>query len=119
MVQTNVPAIAAEKFHVIEEAPASDISLGIIYTTVLKIIAVMSTMLWIFDLGTTRDVSTDWTRFPDLIAYNDFYYTASGEQFAIKDKENINLAVKDTMLRLLDALHVLGLMLNLISTTRL
>lgn len=119
MVQTDKAAIAIEEFPVIEKAPAEDIFLGIIYTTVPNIMAAMSTMVWILDSGATRHVSGDRTRFPDLIAYDDSCRTASGEQLAIKGKGNIDLAVGDTVLRLSDALYVPGLMVNLISTARL
>ncbi len=44
MVQTNIAATTTEEFPVIEEAPASDIFLGIIYTTVLKLLATLSPM---------------------------------------------------------------------------
>ncbi len=44
MVQTNVAATTTEEFPVIDEAPASDIFLRIIYTTVLKLLAIMSTI---------------------------------------------------------------------------
>ena len=74
---------------------------------------------YILNSGATRHVSGDRTRFLDLTTYEDFCRTASGEQLAIKDKENIDLAVGDTLLRLLDALYVPGLTVNLISTTRL
>lgn len=58
-------------------------------------------------------------RFPDLADYEDFCCTASVERLAIKGKRNIDLAVGDMVLRLLDALYVPGLIVNLISTTRL
>lgn len=43
MVQTNVAATTTREFAVIEEAPAPDIFLRIIYTTVPKLLATMST----------------------------------------------------------------------------
>ena len=58
-------------------------------------------------------------RFLDLVDYEDFCCTISGEQLGIKGKRNINLAVGDTVLRLSDALYVPDLIVNLISTTRL
>ncbi len=119
MVQTNVAAIITEEFPVIEEAPTSDIFLGIIYTTVPKLLATMATMVWILDSGETRHVLGDRTRFPDLTAYEDSCHTASGEQLAIKGKKNIDLVIGDTVLRLLDTLYVPGLTVNLISTARL
>ena len=84
MVQTNVTAATLEEFPVIEEAPASDIFLGLIYTTVPKLLATVSTTVWILDSGATRHVSGDRTRFPDLTDYEDSCRTASGEQLAIK-----------------------------------
>ncbi len=54
-----------------------------------------------------------------MTAYEDSCRTASGEQLAIKGKENIDLAVGDTLLRLSDALYAPGLTVNLISTARL
>ena len=59
MVQTNVAVAAIEEFSVIKEAPASDIFLGIIYTTVPKLLAIMSTTVWILDSSATRHVSGD------------------------------------------------------------
>ena len=119
MAQTNVTATTLEKFPMIEEVSASDIFVGTIYTTVPKLLATMSTTVWILDSGATRHVSGDRTRFPDLIDYDDFCRTASGEQLAIKGKGNIDLSVGDKVLRLSDALYVPGLTVNLISTTRL
>ena len=119
MVQTNVTAAKLEEFPVIEEAPASDNFLGLIYTTVPKLLATVSTTVWILDSGATRHVSGDRTRFPDLTDYEDSCRTASGEQLAIKGKGNIDLSVGDKVLRLSDALYVPGLTVNLISTTRL
>ena len=119
MVQTIVAAAGTEEFPVIEEAPASDIFLRIIYTTVPKLLAFMSTTVWILDSGATRHVSGDRTRFPNLTDYEDSCRTASGEQLAIKGKGNIDLSVGDTVLRLSDALYVPGLTVNLISTAKL
>ncbi len=45
MVQTNVAPTTTEEFPVIEEASAPDIFLEIIYTTVLKLLATMSTIV--------------------------------------------------------------------------
>ncbi len=45
IVQTNVAVTTTEEFPVIEEAQASDIFLGIIYTSVPKLLATMSTMV--------------------------------------------------------------------------
>lgn len=59
MVQTNVAAAALEEFPVIEEAPASDIFLGIIYTTVPKLLAAVSTTVLILGSDATRHVSGD------------------------------------------------------------
>lgn len=59
MVQTNFAAAGTEKFPIIEEAPALDIFLGIIYTTVPKLLAAMSTTVWILDSSATRHVSGD------------------------------------------------------------
>ena len=119
LVQTNVAAARTEEFPVIEEAPASDIFLGIIYTTVPKLLAAISTTVWILDSGATRHVSGDQTRFPNLTDYEDSCRTASGEQLAIKGKGNIDLSVGDTVLRLSDALYIPGLTVNLISTAKL
>ena len=119
MAQTNVTATTLEKFLMIDEVSASDIFVGTIYTTIPKLLATMSTTIWILDLGATKYVSGDRTRFPDLTDYDDFCRTASGEQLAIKGKGNIDLSVGDKVLRLSDALYVPGLTVNLISTTRL
>ena len=43
MIQTNVAAASRREFTVIKEAPALDIFLRIIYTTVPKLFATMST----------------------------------------------------------------------------
>ena len=98
MVQANVAAAALREFPVIEEAPASDIFLGIIYTTGPKLIVAVSKTVWILDSGATRQVSGDRTRFPDLVDYEDSPDTAIGEQSAITGKGNIDLSVGDTRL---------------------
>lgn len=56
-IQTNIVATIIEEFAIIEEAPASNIFLEIIYTTVLKLLAAMSTLVSILDLGATRHIS--------------------------------------------------------------
>ena len=115
----NVAPAAIEQFPVIEKAPASDVFVGIIYTMVPKLLATMSTTVWILDLGATRHISGDRIRFPVLTDYEDFCRTTSGEQLAIKGKGNIDLSVGDKVLRLSDVLYVPGLTVNFISTTRL
>ena len=119
IVQTNINVDMWERLSIIKEVPASDNFFDFIYTSVLKFLATMSTMIWILDSGARWHVFGDWTRFLDLTDYDDFYYIASGEQLAIKSKRNIDLSVRDKVLRLSDALYVLGLTVNLISTTRL
>lgn len=57
MVRTNVAAAVLEEFSMIEKALASDIFLGIIYITVPKLLAAISTTVWILDSGVTRHVS--------------------------------------------------------------
>ena len=119
MVQTNIAAAGIEKFPVFEEASALNIFLAIIYTTVPKLLAAMSTMIWILDSGTIRHVSDDWTKFPNLADYDNSCCTASEEQLAIKGKKNIDLSVEDTILRLLNALYIPGLTVNFISIAKL
>lgn len=118
MVQGNITATITEKFSMIEETLASDIFLKIIYTTISKFLMAMSRIVWILDLGAIKYISDDWTRFSDLIAYKDFCCTASGEQLKIKGKKNIDLAVKNTVFRLLDAFKDTGFTINFISTAR-
>lgn len=79
VIRTNVAIAAIKEYSVIEDAPALDIFLGMIYTTVLKLLATVSTTIWILDLGATRHVFGNRTRFPDLTNYEDFCRTASGE----------------------------------------
>ena len=79
MAQTNVTTTTLGKFPVIEEAPASNVFAGTIYTTVSKLLATMSTIIWILDLDATKHISGDRTRFPDLTDYEDFYHNASEE----------------------------------------
>lgn len=43
MVQINVAVAKSEKFPMIEKAPALDIFFGIIYTTIPKLLTIMST----------------------------------------------------------------------------
>lgn len=119
MVQTNVAPAVSKEFPVIEKAPASNIFLGIIYTTIPNLLAAISTTVWILDSGTTRHVSGHRTRFSDLVNYEDSCCKASGEQLAIKGRGNIDLSVDNTVLRLLDAFYVSGLTVNLISIARL
>lgn len=51
--------------------------------------------------------------------YENFGCIASREQFAIKSKENINLSITDTVLKLLDTLYILGLKINVINIAKL
>ena len=53
-----------------------------------------------------------------MINYDNSCCIGSREQLAIKGKENIDLAVRDMVLSLLDALYVLSFTVNLISTIR-
>lgn len=119
IVQTNVSVAKTKEFLVIKKAPASGILLRIIYTTVPKLLVAISIMVLILNSGATRNVSGDRTRFPNLTDYEISCRIATGEQLAIKDKKNIDLSIRDTVLRLLNALYVLGLTVNLISTTKL
>lgn len=59
MVQTNIAIVGIEEFFIIEEALGSDIYLIIIYTTVPKLLAAISTMVCILDSSATRHVSSD------------------------------------------------------------
>lgn len=86
---------------------------------VLKLLATMLTMVCILDSSVTRHVSGDRTRFPNLTDYENFSCIASGDQLAIKGKENIDLSDGNTILRLLDALYVPGFTINLIITAKL
>lgn len=71
------------------------------------------------DIGATRYISGNETRFPNLTDYDNFYCITNTEQLAIKGKKNIDLFVEDKVLRLLDALYVSSLIKNLINTIRL
>lgn len=79
IAQTNVTTTTLKKFPMIKEALASNNFLSLIYTTVPKLLAIVSIMVWILDSGRTRHVSGDRTRFPDLKDYENFCRTANGE----------------------------------------
>lgn len=83
--------------------------LGLIYTMVSKLLAIISTTVWILDLGATRHIFGHQTRFPDLTIYKDSCCTASEKQVVIKGKRNIDLSVGDKILRLSDVFYVPGL----------
>lgn len=114
MVQINVAITTTQEFLMIEEASVSDIFSRIIYTTVSKLLAIISIIVKIFDSDATRHVSGDWTRFPNLIIYDDFCCIVSEKQLAIKGKKNFDLVVRDTILRLSNLLYILGLTVNLL-----
>ena len=70
------------------------------------------------DLGRTKYICNDQTRFLDLIVYKDSYYIASGKLLVIKSKANIDLAIENVILKLLDTLYVWSLIINLISIAK-
>lgn len=119
IIQTNIAAIIIKQFSIINKVSASDIFLGIIYTTIPKLLTTAFTLVWILDLDAIRHVSNDQTKFLDLSIYNDSFHTTSEEQLEIKYRRNINLAVRNTVLWLSDALYVFGFIVNLISITKL
>ncbi len=69
IVQTNIATVETEEFLVIEEALASDIFLGIIYTMVSKLLVAMSITIWILDLSATRYISAKLDRLQVFILY--------------------------------------------------
>lgn len=77
------------------------------------------TIISILDLGIIKYVSSNYIRFLNLTDYKDSCRTANKKQLAIKDKKNINLSIRDIILRLLIAFYVLGLMINFISIEKL
>lgn len=79
IIQLNIIAATLEKFSIIEKTPVSDNFLGLIYTIVLKFLVTMSTTIWILDLGVTRYIFGNQTRFLDLIDYDNFYCTINKE----------------------------------------
>lgn len=119
IIQTNIAATIAGEFPMIKKAPTSDIFLRIIYITIPIFLAITTTMVQILDASVTRYVSDNRTRFSDLIVSNNFCHTDNREQLAIKGKRNIDLAMRNTVLRLSDILYVSSLMINLINITRL
>lgn len=86
---------------------------------ILKLLAAMLVTVQILDLGATRYVSGDQTRFQNLTDYKNFCCTAIGKQLVIKGKKNINLSVKNIVLKLLDMLYIPGFIMNLISIAKL
>ncbi len=86
MVLLNVANSKLKKFSLIEEALASNIFLGIIDTTVFKILATVSTTVSILDSGATKHVSDDPNRFSNLGNCDDFCRTISDEQLTIQGK---------------------------------
>lgn len=74
MVSTNVAAITLEEFLMIEKGLASDIFFNIIYIMIAKLLAAVSTMVWILDSGTTRHVFDDRAKFPDTVDYKHYNY---------------------------------------------
>ena len=70
-------------------------------------------------MGVTKDVLGNQTRFPDLINDDNFCHTTSRKQLAIKGQGNIDLFVRDKVLKLSDALYISSLIMNFISITRL
>lgn len=80
--------------------------------------AAISTIVSILDLSATRHISDDWTRFLNLTAYKNSSCITNKEQLAIKGKKNINLAVKNTVFGLLDALYVLDFTIIFMNTAR-
>ena len=59
MAQKNVTATILEKFPVIEEALVSNVFVKTIYTMVLKLLATMSTTIWILNLSAIKHISGD------------------------------------------------------------
>lgn len=68
----NVAAVALEEFLMVEKVLASDIFFNIIYIMIAKLLAAVSTMVWILDSGTTRHVSGDRAKFPDMVDYKHY-----------------------------------------------
>ena len=99
MIQTNVTITKLEEFPMIEEALVSDNFLGLIYTMVPKLLATISTTVWILDSNAIRNVSGNQTKFSDLTNYEDSYCTANRKQLAIKGKKNVDLSVGDKVLK--------------------
>lgn len=119
MLQINIVIAILEGFFVNDEVSALNIFLGIIYTMVPKLLIVITITVWILDSSVIRNVSGDWTRFPDLIHYRDSCCIANDEQLRIKKKRNIDLSFSNTILKLSDLLYIPHLIVNLISTARL
>lgn len=79
IVQTNIAVIGTKKISVIEKALTLDIFFRIIYIMVPKLLVTMLITILILDLGVTRYISSDWTRFSNLIDYKNFCCTKNEE----------------------------------------
>lgn len=65
MIQINVATTTIENFSIINKALALNIFLSIIYTTIPKLLIIMCILVWILDLGPTKYISNNQTRFLD------------------------------------------------------
>lgn len=66
-----------------------------------------------------KNVFDNWIKFLDLVDYKNSYHITSKKELKIKNKRNIDLFIRDKMLKLLDAFYIPSFIINSISIIRL
>ncbi len=72
LVETNIAVAKLEKFSLVEEAPASNIFLGMIYITIPNLLGAVLTTTLILDSDATKHVSGFETKLSNLVHYRNF-----------------------------------------------